>query len=407
MAHGVTRRKSRPGLWLHFTAIAHLPDGRTLRRQILRRAVSPTVPTAEREAALLRQQVEAELVAGAAAERARGGPTWGQALDLYIADCRRRHTRLDRELYRLEILRRELGAHTPLVQVDAPLVLGWRDRQTHLSPASLNHYVALVVAVLNLAAARGLEVAPLRRGRRLPEPRQAVEWLTEEQVAVLLEVAATGPAPSPSQPEALPLHALVAIHYYTAARTSNCLELTWDQVDLEMATVTFPRTKNHRRVVCAVPPALVRILGALPGDRRGLVLGRRWRNYWYRWHRAIAAANVLLLDRGHPPIPPRARIYCLRHSRATHLARAGASVKGVADLLGDRVSMVERRYFGADLEGIRDALALAAASPTLSALERGPDTKRDTNAPESNRHPSLSAGVREASGEPDKPHDVN
>ncbi len=78
--------------------------------------------------------------------------------------------------------------------------------------------------------------------------------------------------------------------------------------------------------------------------------------------------------------PPRARLCCLRHSRATHLA--GASAKAVADLLGDRVSMVERRYFGADVEGIRDALRATAASSSLGDLERGVDTTRDTTVTE-------------------------
>lgn len=374
MPNGVVTRKGRPGLWLRFNAKVRTADGRTLRRSILHKAQATTMAAAVREAALLRQQVEQQLLEDDVACRRKGGPTWGDAVDLYLADCIRRRTRHDRECYRLALAREGLGAETPLNLVDSAMVLAWRDRlqqERGLKASSLNHYTALVTTVLNLATARGLrEEVPLRLRKLEEGAPQPVEFFTVAQVVALLEAAGRIQDRRAGR-VALPIRDLVALHYYTAARTSSVLELTWDQVDLEAATVTFPTTKNRRRVVAPIPPAAVAILEARPGPRRGLVLGARWHNYSHTWRQVVGLANELLEERGEAPIPSKARLYCLRHSRATHLAGAGATAKAVADLLGDRLSMVERRYYGFDLEGIRDGLRTAAASSLLGALEVG------------------------------------
>ncbi len=95
--------------------------------------------------------------------------------------------------------------------------------------------------------------------------------------------------------------------------------------------------------------------------------GEPFRNIRAPWLAAIAAANAALGAANQ--IPPTFKIYNLRHTRATHFLTATGDYKATADLLGDTVKMVEDRYAGRNVPGLRQATERAGASPELAEID--------------------------------------
>ncbi len=354
------------GRWrLRFTVRLRDAEGRLLaEKQINRLAESATRNAAENEAAALRAEVERKLREDLRERRPHGVPTWGEAVELYRASCEERGTRLDREGYRLDILLEEWGRMMPLANMTKAEVLQWRGdfrrrrkgRDGALSPRATNAYLTLIVSVMNHAVDCGLLAAhDLHRRLKLEEPRADVRVLSRLQVDKLLIGASEWEAAS--KRNRVPIQGIAATHYYTAARTGNVLSLRWNQVDLKRKLITWPaaEVKNRRRIVAPIPPRLREILGKFvrPVNGNGeLIWGRRWVDIRKAWSGAVEAANGHLKK---DPIPSDLSIYCLRHSRATHLARV-TTPKAVADLLGDDVRTVARRYFAHDLEAVQNAV---------------------------------------------------
>ena len=347
-------------------------------QQVNRQAKNQTSESAaEDEARSLRLEIQRTLSAELRQRRPGGVPTWGEAVDLYRESCRERGTRLDKEEYRLDILKKELGQYTRLDSITRGTILAWRSsfrqrqtvkrkgRTSPLSPRSVNAYITNVVAILNHAVDVGLiRGHDLHRRLKLEEPNGEVRVLSRLQVEKLLEGAVAWEAAS--KRNRVPIRGIIAVHYYTAARTGNVLSLRWDQINAHENVIVWPadEVKNRRRIVAPIPPKLGEILKGIAPKKRAekgtlsggvFVWGRRWVDIRKAWAGAVQAANKLLQKAEEPLIPTDLSIYCLRHSRATHLARV-ATPKAVADLLGDDVRTVSRRYFAHDLEAVQEAV---------------------------------------------------
>jgi len=360
-------------LLLRFTVRIRDQDGALIaEKQVNRKAKSQTSEhAAEIEAAALRAEIEKKLRKELRERRPGGVPTWGEAVELYRGSCLERGTRLDKEEYRLDILKKEFGASARLESITRAMLLEWRSdfrrrqavkrggRKRPLSARSVNAYLTNIIAIMNHAVDAGLIPGhDLHRRLKLEEEGREIRALSRLQVEKLLEGA--GAWEAASKRNRVPIRGIIAVHYYTAARTGNVLSLRRDQVDLKRKLITWPadEVKNRRRIVAPIPPKLEEILEnfAPSMDRtRGLLWGRRWVDIRKAWSGAVQAANKLLQKAEEPLIPTDLSIYCLRHSRATHLARV-ATPKAVADLLGDDVRTVARRYFAHDLEAVREAV---------------------------------------------------
>jgi integrase len=404
VAAGVVRRADRDGeLYLRFRAVVyqHQVEGRSrpgrrlvaASQQVYRRATNVhDWQAAVDEAAAERKRLEGELLADLRRGRPVHGPvTFGELADAYAKDAQDRGTRWDREGSRWRVLVAELGHETPMDQVTADWLLTWRQdlrARRKLAGRSVNAYITLLRAICRLGVRTGrLSADPTAYLRPYPEHRKEVEYLTPRQLEAVLAVAAKlqdrweGAKRCQGGKLRVPIYDLVVVIYATAARTGNGLQLRWEHVDWKAEAIVWqPReVKNRRRVVAPFTPRLREVLESRwPGaGAEGWVFPSpvdslrplSHQSLYNAWPYVVAAANEILDEPSR--IPAGFKLYNLRHTRASLLLVATGNLRAVADLLGDTMAMVEQRYAGRSVPGLRQALNQAAESPELAAIEAG------------------------------------
>jgi len=316
-------------------------------------------------------------------------PTLGELLDAYEADCSERGTRWDREASRAKRLQEALARETPYTDLTPPRIAAWRAsvrEGRRLSIRSLNAYVTLLQAALNLGVRRGvIPVNPLRYLGRLPEPGRIPEALSVRQVQALIGAldeyealaaagersrAQAGRRVNPTRRSPVPLRGIVLACYYTMARTGNVLALRWEDIDLERAEIIFRRTKTGRRLVVPVRAALAEHLARIhPGSGATGYLwpsprtGRPYTDVARPWRELIRLANGGL--RPGEQIPQNQRLYSLRHSGISHLLLAGVPPQAVAQLADNSIAVIHRHYAHLHDDALRRAVELADACSSL------------------------------------------
>jgi integrase len=324
-------------------------------------------------------------------DEAQRPPTLEELLAAYEVDCKERGTRWDREKSRAAAVKTGLGAETPYTDLNPTRIVEWRASmraQRRLSPRSLNAYLTLLQAALNLAVRNGVIPAnPLRHLGKLPEPERIPEALSVRQVQALIAaldeyeaIAAAGDRskaqakqrPNPTRRSPVPLRGIVLACYYTMARTGNVLALRWEDVDLERGEITFRRTKTGRRLVVPMRAALAEYLaGISPGPGATGYLwpsprtGRPYTDVAGPWRALIALANAGLTPS--EQIPQNQRLYSLRHSGISHLLLAGVPPQAVAQLADNSITIIQRHYAHLHDDALRRAVEVADGSPMLEA----------------------------------------
>jgi integrase len=347
-----------------------------------------------------RRRVQAEQ-----AQAAVAGPTLGDVARAWLADAAARGVNTTSESYRLELMLADLGAERPIRELAPADVLAWRDTLRHrtirsqrkrplrkgekarpprrLSSRSVNAYLVLLSMVCNFGIRQGVLLTnPARAVGKIQVDAGVPEILTTAQITALLEALddyeaeqLTTPKAGALYTSAAPMRGIVLAAYYTLARTDNVLSLTWPQVQLAANAVHYPETKNRRPVTAPMRAPLRAYFEARHPGRaaRGPVFpnpatGKPYTDVRKQWRRLLALANARLepADR----IRDGFKMYNLRHSGASALARAGVPAKIIADLMGDTsIATVERHYFGFEQEALREELARAADHPTLRAID--------------------------------------
>jgi integrase len=134
----------------------------------------------------------------------------------------------------------------------------------------------------------------------------------------------------------------IALAYHTAARRRAIENLTAGQIDFDgghihlqpdSASAKKRRSKKRKPIVPitrALLPIVTRLAAGLGPDERLLPT----KDYYSPFNRHLRRMG--LAAKGFPHI--------LRHTRATHLLQAGASIYDVAKVLGDTTATVERVY---------------------------------------------------------------
>ncbi len=344
-----------------------------------------------REAAQLRADIEAKLIERGRQDRADAARpvTFGEIARAYRDDAIDRGVRWDKEGSRWRVLVEEMGEGVPVEKITTSQLVKWRQNvktRRNIKSRSVNAYVTLLNSIFNLAVRSG-RVAdnPARHLRPYEETKAEIEFLTHDQLQAVFSAAHRlqlqwgndSLKRGNSAKRLTPIHDLVVALYFTAARTSNVLRLRWEKhVDFGAGVVVWQagEVKNRRKVVVPMPVRLRSMLEARwPGPGAvGWVFphphtSEPFRNIRAPWLAAIAGANASL-DAANQ-ILPTFKVYNLRHTRATHFLAATGDYKATADLLGDTVKMVEDRYAGRNVPGLRVATERAASSPELAKID--------------------------------------
>jgi integrase len=202
------------------------------------------------------------------------------------------------------------------------------------APATINRYSAALGAVITWAMRRRIApkgfIHPCRSVERRTENNEHTRFLADDERTRLLDACRRSKWPK--------LYLLVLLALTTGARRGELLGLRWRDIDLPGRVMHVDRTKNGDPKVLPLVPSVVEQLEQFLGADSALVFASKQRpNQAYafeqRWITALREAKV----RGF-------RFHDCRHSCASMLARQGATLLEIGDLLGHRQVSMTKRY---------------------------------------------------------------
>lgn len=233
----------------------------------------------------------------------------------------------------LEFWENQIG-HLNLSDIKGDAISAIRDdiRSTR-SPATTNRYLATLASVLTTCVKHWhwLESSPMQQVAKLAENNQRKRFLEEQELTALLIACKESESPD--------LYPAVMLSITTGARQSEVLGLRWSDIDFDRQTINLRDTKNGEDrtlpLVNQVLPLLITKKEARKGD---LIFPSK-----------VSRKNPIRLRRSFTTALSRAGIedfhwHDLRHSCASFLAKNGATLLEIGELLGHRSMNTTKRY---------------------------------------------------------------
>ena len=264
-----------------------------------------------------------------------GGLTVSWVLDRYLAS--RRPSQDTRR--QLEWWRGELGTEA-INSISRRRVLALRRQMSQekvgpgrtRSPATVNRYMAALSGLLSWALKHDhLDIHPLKGITSLPEGSARLRCLSQEEKRALITACLeTG---------GLRLQALVVLGLSTGARRGEILKLRWSDLDSRERQITIRGSGRLRSRTLPLPASAMTLLSKLAKVRRidgdHILADSNGRVQFPRaaWTAALQSAAI-----------EDFRFHDLRHSAAAYLAKHGASLPEIAQILGTRTLQGVRRY---------------------------------------------------------------
>lgn len=236
----------------------------------------------------------------------------------------------------------------PAAVADARARLLLRTTRTgeRVTPATVNRYLAALSAVCKWAwkELQWLPSNPVLSVTKGPESAGVVRWLSDDERKRLLDVCKASSDPN--------IYCGVMLALATGARYGNIRTLCWENVDLQRMVLMFPTTKNGMaRAVPVVGPAQAVLRAQRERDPTGM-------GWVFKGRKDAAPAN---LDKPWRVVRAAAglddfRFHDLRHTTASYLTMAGATLAEVAEALGHRTLVMAKRYSHQTAEHVRGTL---------------------------------------------------
>jgi len=282
--------------------------------------------------------------------------TFAQLIDRYIDEVLPTKPKAVNRKQQLEFFKARLGSFMLSEITAARLVecrnelatsLTGRHEDRTRSPATVNRYLAALSHVFTVAVNdwEWLEESPMRRVKKLPEPRGRVRFLSDDIVVddqVVPGERSRLLAACQQVRAATDLYPLVVLALSTGMRHGEIASLDWSQVDLEQHRITLYETKNGEiRVVPLVGMAhdlLTQRQDAAGTSAKGLVFASpndptKPHDLRSAWRSAVSKAQLTDFH-----------FHDLRHCTASYLAMNGATPNEIAEVLGHKTLQMVKRY---------------------------------------------------------------
>lgn len=210
----------------------------------------------------------------------------------------------------------------------------YRAKKRPLTPATLNRYQTALAAVITWTIKKRIApkgyVHPVRSVERRPENNEKTRFLSDDECRRLLDACKASSWPR--------LYVLVLMALTTGARKGELTGLTWADVDLERAEAHVGRTKNGDPRVLPLVPAVIEELQKFKAGASSFVFrsprsAEKVFAFEPRYLEALQVARI-----------KGATFHTLRHSAASALARNGATLLEIAEVLGHRQLQMTKRY---------------------------------------------------------------
>ncbi len=233
------------------------------------------------------------------------------------------------------------------------------------TPGAANRVLALLSKMFNLAEMWGMReegTNPVRHIQRYRE-RKFERFLSTDELARLSDVLTEVERTQIEYPSVI---ATIRLLIFTGARTSEILELRWDQVDFEHHCLRLPDSKSGAKVVYLPPPALEVLDGIERHESNPYVIvGREpcshlvnLRKPWGRIRKKAGLDDVRLHD--------------LRHSFASVGATIGLSLPMIGKMLGHSHAATTQRYAHLAADPVKEAVDRVGAR-IAAAMQRDTD----------------------------------
>ncbi|MFA0474849.1 tyrosine-type recombinase/integrase [Vibrio breoganii] len=221
---------------------------------------------------------------------------------------------------------RPVGKISP-AQVKAEL----RKLSDNLSPATVNRYQAALSALYKYISEEfDTEYNPTKNIRQKTEDNGRTRFLSDAELTALMDAVKV------SKWERLHLLTLMAIT--TGARRTELLTLTWDDVSLKERTAHLGATKNgSQRILTLTGEVITELMKYRQPD--GYLFPQPnndryyFKNFDCYWKEALTLAGITDF-----------RFHDLRHTCASFLAKSGATLLEIADVLGHKSITMTQRY---------------------------------------------------------------
>ncbi len=231
--------------------------------------------------------------------------------------------------YSVRVLNRDFGEKL-LSEITPADVDGYMaQRRAAVATATANRTLSVLKHMLKTAIRwHHLDVSPAADVKLEREPKARERFLTDTEATTLLE----------KSPKWLRPLVLTALH--TGARQGELLALTWEDVDLDRARLTFRQTKNGEPRTIKASTTVVETLTAIkPRFGGGIVFHNEGGDPMHRdgvtwsFRRALRLAEIQDF-----------RFHDLRHSAASFMVQAGIPLNTVREILGHKSLAMTLRY---------------------------------------------------------------
>ncbi len=218
-------------------------------------------------------------------------------------------------------------------------------RLTEVAPATVNRELEVLRHLFNLAERwdKFFEKNPVSQAKLIPLNNQMERILTPEEEEKLIK--ASGPS----------LRAILLCALNTGMRKGEIISLTWTNVDLENRVITLEHTNTKTKKTRKIP---------INTRLRKILLEQRLKtgSSEYVFHSSSGTPYMRQdsLNRAFEGAKKRAKItglrfHDLRHTAATRMVEAGASIVAVSKILGHSSLAVTMRYAHPD-DSLKDAV---------------------------------------------------
>jgi integrase len=210
----------------------------------------------------------------------------------------------------------------------------YKSKNKSYSPATINRYVAAAAALFTWCIKKRLTpkswVTPCKGIEKIPENNEVVRFLSDEERIALLNACKQSKWPK--------LYLLVALGITSGARKGELLRLRWKDIDFDRHEATVHQTKNGDKKTLPLTASVMNELIKFRASDNQLIFASSIKpdipyNHTSVWQEALQRARI-----------KRFRLHDLRHTCASYLARNGATLLEIGDVLGQRNLSVTKRY---------------------------------------------------------------
>lgn len=205
------------------------------------------------------------------------------------------------------------------------------------APATVNRMRAMIssIFVYAIKQKKYLKTNPVKTAISFKEPKGRERYLSDDERIALLSAC--------RESDWDKLYLLVLLALTTGARQGELLGLHWDEINFKERTALLVDTKNGESRTLTIPESTMTELSRFREVGSGLVFQsyKKWnRSFEFRkhWMKALADAGI-----------EGFRFHDLRHSCASMMINADATLAQIGEVLGHKVAQTTLRYSHLDI----------------------------------------------------------